>query len=146
MALIKSDRRVSATLTRRDLSLPKTPTGAMVPSKPPGIGRMSFYANSSMKSKNLKSVCYLLGAVASGAVPVAASADQKSCPDRIVVGKHGPYDEYAYFNKGTTYSASIPSKPGEKTVYSKLNETDRRQAMSISRSRTKTTSGRPELR
>jgi hypothetical protein len=70
--------RPSAILTRHDLSLPKTPTGAIVPSKPPGIGRMSVYGNTSMKSKNLKRVCYLLVAVASGAVPVAASADQKS--------------------------------------------------------------------
>jgi hypothetical protein len=52
-----------------------------------------------MKSKNLKSVCYLLVAVASGAVSVAASADQKSCPDRIVIGKHGPYDEYVTLTK-----------------------------------------------
>jgi hypothetical protein len=106
--------RPSATLTRHDLSLPKTPTGAIVPSKPPGIGRMSVYGSTSMKSKNLKRVCYLLVAVASGAVPVAASADQKSCPDRIVVGKHGPYDECAYSHDGTIYSASIPSKPGIK--------------------------------
>jgi hypothetical protein len=68
-----------------------------------------------MKSKNLK--CWLsLVAVASVAVCLSAlaSPDVTSCPDRIVVGQRGPYDEYAYFNRAKIDSADIPSEPGIK--------------------------------
>lgn len=65
-----------------------------------------------MKNRARKAFVTLLIAAAGGAVPLSAFAD--SCPDKIVVGHEGGYDQYAYFNSARIASAIIPTGPGPK--------------------------------
>src|SRR4051812_44739931 len=67
-----------------------------------------------MKSRTRNVIVTLLTAVASGAMPLAASADSTSCPDKIVVGNQGNYQQYGYFNRAKIESAKIPTGPGPK--------------------------------
>ena len=65
-----------------------------------------------MENRARKVLVALLVAVAGVAAPLSAFAD--SCPDKIVVGNQGGYDQYAYFNRARIASAAIPTGPGPK--------------------------------
>src|SRR3954470_5670749 len=52
--------------------------------------------------------CFVLFASIAAMAPLPALAD---CAAQIVVGKRGDFDLYAYFNRATIASETIPTRP-----------------------------------
>ena len=62
-------------------------------------------------TRRIRRMCLSVSIAIGATAPLPAFAD---CAAQIVIGKHGDFDVFAYFNRAQIASAAIPTAPGAK--------------------------------